>query len=220
MQKKAFFTVVLVLLVATGVEPAQEKRQGPSQGSNAGEFNYISVEEYENYFSYEPSIAKVQGLAIEYADVEPEKISRWQKQARIKALLPKLSVGWDKSTGNTYEIYTSSTNNYCVNGPQDISSGWDVTVSWELSDLIWSTDQTSIDTRSRLTTQLRNDILYEVTRDYFERRRLQIELLAGVPEGKKRTDKELRIQELTASIDAFTGGRFSRLIAENIKRKN
>jgi hypothetical protein len=87
---------------------------------------------------------------------------------------------------------------------------WSVNVSWDLGDMIWSTDQTSIDARSRLMVQLRDDILNEVTQLYFERRRLQIELLTSPPKNiQHRLNKQLRLQELTAGIDALTGGWFS-----------
>ena len=51
----------------------------------------------------------------------------------------------------------------------------------------------------------------EITRTYFERRRLQIETLASPPQDLKLSlEKELRLQELTADIDALTGGYFSK----------
>ena len=81
--------------------------------------------------------------------------------------------------------------------------------------LIWNTDQTSIDTRSKLMVELRDDIMNEVTRTYFERRRIQIELLSSPPQDLKLSlEKELRLQELTADIDALTGGYFSKHIKE------
>jgi hypothetical protein len=58
--------------------------------------------------------------------------------------------------------------------------------------------------------QLRDDILDEVTKIYFERLRVKMELdNISIEERKKRFEKELRIQELTASLDALTGGYFS-----------
>jgi hypothetical protein len=54
--------------------------------------------------------------------------------------------------------------------------------------------------------QLRDDVLNEVTRLYFERRRLQVETLLSGPEDiADKIENELRLQELTASIDAITG---------------
>ena len=58
--------------------------------------------------------------------------------------------------------------------------------------------------------QLRNDVVDEVTRLYFERRRLQVELLTRPPaEPQPALDKALRVQELTALIDGLTDGYFS-----------
>ncbi len=68
--------------------------------------------------------------------------------------------------------------------------------------------------------QLRNDILDEVTRTYFERRRLRVEMLLSPPEDmKERIGQELRIQELTADIDALTGGYLSRKLKEAEEKK-
>jgi ABC-type phosphate transport system auxiliary subunit len=58
--------------------------------------------------------------------------------------------------------------------------------------------------------QLRDDIMDEVNKTYFERIRVKMELDSlSLEERKKRLDKELRIKELTASLDALTGGYFS-----------
>lgn len=163
------------------------------------------------YSKNEPSIRQVQQAAIRYAEVEPEKIMRWRKQAKMRAILPKLTVGLDRSERTNYEIYTSSTTRYVYEGPHDRSSGFDVTLSWELGDLIWSDDQTNIDVRSRLMVQLRDDVLDEVTKLYFERLRVKMELEnLSIEERKKRFEKELKLEELTAMLDALTGGYFSR----------
>lgn len=159
----------------------------------------------------EAGINEVQQAAIRYAEVEPGKIQEWRRKAKMKAILPKLTVGIDNSQDTNYEIYTSSTASYAYEGPCDRSRGWDVSLSWELGDLIWSEAQTSIDARSRLMVQLRGDVLDEVTKLYFERLRVKMEL-GGVKieDRKKRYEKELRLRELTAHLDALTGGYFSR----------
>ncbi len=92
---------------------------------------------------------------------------------------------------------------------------WSASVSWDLGELIWNDDQTSIDSRSKLMVELREDVLDQVTRLYFERRRLQAEVAAlATAEPQILFDKEMRIEELTALIDGFTGGGFSRLIEQ------
>jgi len=64
-----------------------------------------------------------------------------------------------------------------------------------------------------ISWELRNDILAEVTRLYFERRKLQMEL---EPNNEKNSegdiDKKLRMMELTALINRLTGGQFSKML--------
>jgi len=58
--------------------------------------------------------------------------------------------------------------------------------------------------------ELRNDILDEVNKLYFERLRVKSELdNLPIEDRKERLDKELKLEELTASLDALTGGYYS-----------
>ena len=168
------------------------------------------------YYKDEPKINEVQQAAVKYAEATPDKIKEWRRKAKMKAILPKLTIGLDSSQSTNYEIYTSATTRYVYDGPDDESRGWDMTLSWELGDLIWNQDQTAIDVRSKLMVELRNDILDEVTRIYFERLRVKMEIdNLSLEERKKRMEKELKLDELSASLDALTGGYFSSMLAGN-----
>jgi len=178
------------------------------------------------YYKDEPKINEIHNAAIKYAEVEPEKIKRWRSQAAKRALLPHLTVSTDRDNNRTasssiWGIYGSngSPGKYFV-GPDDETKydnkNWGVSLTWELGDLIYSDDQTNIDVRSRLMVELRDDILDEVTKLYFERLRVKIELdNLSIEDRKKRLEKELRLEELTASLDALTGGYFSQQIKNN-----
>jgi len=164
------------------------------------------------YQGDEPGIKNIQDAAIRYAEVSPEKIIQWRKQAGKRAFLPKVSVSLNQNTSDLWHWETGSStkagDDTLVEGRP--SADWDFTLSWDLADLIWNSDQTSIDTRSRLLVQLRNDILDEVNKIYFARMRVKMELNnLSIEDRKKRFEKELRLQELTASLDALTGGYFS-----------
>lgn len=151
-------------------------------------------------FNKEPAISEVQRAAIRYAEVHPDKIKNWRKEARIKALIPEFDLGYDKN------ISLSTTTNSFTVGPND----WSMDLRWNIGDIIFSDDQTNIDVRSRLMVELRDDILDDITRLYYERRRIQVDMLISYPKSEKeKYDKLLRIEELTASIDALTGGYFS-----------
>ncbi|MDD5005601.1 MAG: hypothetical protein PHS93_03750 [Candidatus Omnitrophica bacterium] len=150
----------------------------------------------------EPSIEEIQKAAIEYAEVNIDKIKKWRNEARWKALCPTISVGYDKN------VYGSSTGAMAV-GPR----GWDMDFSWDISELIWNADQTSIDSRSRLTVQLRQDVLDQVTRLYYERLRMKTEiLLIPAQDEIEKLHKELEFQEITANLDGLTNGYFSKIL--------
>ena len=169
------------------------------------------------YLNGEPDIRKVQEAAVEYAQVHPDKIKAWRKQAAKKALLPQVSVGIDRNTTDLWHWESGSTaigqsgDDLLRRGRDSID--WDVTLSWNLGELIWNNDQTSIDSRSKLMAELRGNILDEVTRVYFERVRLKMELDSlTIEDRKKRQEKELRLKELAASLDALTDGYFSQCL--------
>ncbi|MFC1657886.1 WD40/YVTN/BNR-like repeat-containing protein [Candidatus Omnitrophota bacterium] len=150
----------------------------------------------------EPPIQRIQQAAIEYAQViAPRQIAAHRRLARLKAILPDLSLDYDKSI-------TSYNNSTCTRfsvGPLD----WGVSLKWSLGDLIWSEQQRLIDSQVRLMVKLRQDILDEVTRLYFQRQRLKAELNSAELAFNKRQEKELRFKELTALLDGLTGGLFS-----------
>jgi len=150
---------------------------------DAGAASYDSAVKTDNalwIFSGEPTIAEVREAAIRYAEVDPAKIRKWRRAASNRAWLPDLHISFDRNRdwqSSTY-FYSTTTQKY---KDDDITKGndggWSVSLTWELGDLIWNDAQTSIDARSRLMVQLRDDIVNEVTRLYFERRRLQIKML-------------------------------------------
>ena len=182
------------------------------------------VKEVLDHFKEEPSIEEVQEAAVRYAEVHPEKIIAWRKAAERKACFPTLSTGIGVNIDKNIAVDTGGTTNpdFFIVGPDERGFDWDVKASWDLGELIWNDDQTSIDVRSRLMVQLRDDVLDEATRLYFERRRLQIALLLEPPKTlRDEIEKELRLQELTANIDALTGGYLSRTLGgarEDVRR--
>ena len=163
-------------------------------------------------FPNEPSILEVHKAAIEYAEVDPNKIRGWRMAARNRAWFPKLSVGFDRDEDISLHVDTGGTTqaDFYITGPTDVSKGWDISLDWDLGDLIWNSSQTSIDSRSKLMVELRQDVLDQVTKFYFERQRLKKQiLLTPPPDQMTKLEQEIRLEELTASIDALTGGYFS-----------
>lgn len=154
----------------------------------------------------EPSIGKIQEAAMHYNEVHPDKIIKWRQALKYRGFFPDISLDYDKTVttalGATYDRVQV--------GPQD----WGINFKWDVGDLIWNTYEDDVDTRSRLNTQLRLDILDEINRVYFERLRVKDELDNSALSKEDIFAKNLRLGELTAILDGYTGGYFSKELGE------
>jgi len=172
--------------------------------------------ERENLFrqriAQEPTARDVQKAVVRYSNLTNDKIRRWHRESRWRALLPDFSLGRDFSRSSNLDLDrggTADPDRY-ITGPDDIDINWSADLSWDLGDLIWSPSQTSIDIREKLMVDQRRDFLAEAMRIYFERRRLQAELFfSKLPESGVFYKKQLHYEELTALLDSLTGGWFS-----------
>lgn len=172
---------------------------------------------FRKLIQLEPTAREIQKKVIRYADVSNGKIKRWHMSSRLAGLLPTISYGRDFSSANNIDLDRGGTNDpdRFIYGPNDTSRGWDARVGWDLGDAIYSSDQTSIDSREKLMVELRSDLLSEATRIYYERRRLQITLLFN-PATSEQTHLEnlLRMDELTSLLDGMTNGFLSKRLGE------
>src|SRR4030095_16855490 len=76
---------------------------------------------------------------------------------------------------------------------------------WDLSRVVFNPEQLDIKTLG----SLQETLVREATTMYFSRRRVLAGLILSPPEDDEDLYYEqLRLEEMTASIDAFTGGKF------------
>ena len=177
----------------------------------------ISDEELSQLISeykFEPTIKTVLEKAVNYAHAHPKQISSWLTRIRNSAWAPKLSAPTGRDFDKDISVRSKS-------GTDDISStkgsiNWkfDVKAEWRLGDLIFNHDEIYIARESVRQTLLRQEIVKNVTRIYFNRRQEQV--LREVQNTKTNIEaallQELQIQELTAQLDGFTGGWFTEQI--------
>ena len=162
---------------------------------------------FRELVSLEPSAREVHKHVIRYADVSNGKIKRWHALSRAAALLPSFSFGKSMDRSASVSTYSGK----FITGPEDSSKGWDGDVSWDLGNIIYSSDQTSIDSREKMMVELRNDLLSEATRIYYERRRLQIDLIfTPAASQQEHLENLLRLDELTSLLDGMTDGFFTK----------
>ena len=126
--------------------------------------------------------------------------------------MPQISVGLDRNSTDLWHWEggsTTKTDDDVLRRGKD-TVDWGVSLSWDLSELVWNDAQASIDVRSKLMVELREDILDQVNKLYFERLRIKAELdNLAIEDRSKRFDKQLKLEELTASLDSLTAGYYS-----------
>lgn len=168
--------------------------------------DFLDDSKIESNLTSEPSIEEIQKAALEYNEVHPDKIKKWRNGLKTRAFFPEVSLDYDKTVttalGASYDRVQV--------GPPD----WGINFKWDVADLVWNTYENDVDTRSRLNTQLRLDILDEINRVYFERLRLSREITTQTLSEEDNFQKDLRLKELTAILDGYTGGYFSRRLKE------
>lgn len=168
----------------------------------------------------EPSAREVQKQVIRYANLSNSKTKRWHWGSRAASILPSFSFGKDFSANNNVDLDRGGTGDpdKFIFGPDDIGKGWDMDLGWDFKDLIWSTAQTTIDSREKSMIELRDDFLANATRIFYERRRLQMDFVLNPPPLEKEFfERLLRIDELTSLLDAITNGNFEKLLGRIYK---
>lgn len=181
-----------------------------------------SSEEVLAGFAHEPGIVVVQRWAEETAHVSPEVVRRWLRDSRVSAALPALVVEWRSGSdwSNDFQPFDADGNPPVSNAvpTQDVLVGADVgedralvvRATWDLAALVSSPDRLRAVHEAQDAVKLRERVLSEVTRLYFERRRLQVDVrLSPRGDARGQIEDELRLRELTAALDGWTGGRFA-----------
>jgi hypothetical protein len=158
----------------------------------------------------EPNIREVQRATLAYYQLEPERIRAMSTSARLKGLFPEIDAGVDSLLGHNF----SSTQDalfptFAFKERQAASNDqfiWRVRGVWDLSRLVFNPEQLDVKTLN----SLQETLIREVTVMYFSRRRVLANLILSPPEDEEdRFFEELRLEEMTATIDAFTGGKFA-----------
>jgi hypothetical protein len=170
-------------------------------------------------FAHEPDVLKVQAMAMTYTKTNPGLVDGWMKASKTAYALPAVTLTYDRdsddyTTWNYLDLNgdgtVSSTENEFNTARADNDDGFGVRLAWRLDKLIMSSERIRVINEAQDIVKLRDKVLDEVTRVYFDRRRLQVDQLLSPAGGlREQIKNELRLQELTASIDALTGGGFS-----------
>ena len=168
------------------------------------------VQKIKARFEKEPSIKEVRDVAIKYARANPKVIDSWRNRARNSALLPEVRTRFDSDYDDGVTTRRESGEADIVTGRTGDAFGFEVRATWDLNFLVFHPQEMAVAREAVRLTTLRDNVVDEVTRRYYERRRLMVEnALAPVYDDMERMRRDLRHQELTADLDALTGGWFT-----------
>jgi hypothetical protein len=159
----------------------------------------------------EPSLRELERAALRLADADVEGADGWMASANWSAVLPvvKLVAEHDLERDESLDRYQDEPDRWGADTDRDL--GFQVSAQWNLPELVFNPDEVRIYGALANRATRREALLTTLVGYYFERRRLQLaELLEPAPDLARRLERQMRIEELTAVIDALTGGLLTR----------
>ena len=170
-------------------------------------------------FAHEPPVREVQEAAMAYALVADDVLNGYQRSAKWTKALPRTRVRYREDRDDNVGVSVNEVGERDLALDDDHNTNYEVQLEWRLDELLMGPTRIQAIRESSRLVQLRDDILDEVTKVYFDRRRVQLDLLMNPPnDPKARAAKDLRLEELTANLDALTGGWFSERVKAGAQR--
>lgn len=179
-------------------------------------------------FESEPTVKEVQEWALNFFKVHPEMVNGYRNGATWKALVPDVEIAFNTEKGNSDRrlvdmLYVNPTTYTRFNDGKDFeytnNTGQYLTVRahWTFDRLIFNAEV--LDVTSLVGIQ--ESILREITSLYYTRKRLMTILALNPPQdaGEKITEA-IRLDEITANLNALTGGVFSREVQKRTGKKD
>jgi len=166
--------------------------------------------------SGEPSLRELERAALRLADADAAGADGWMASANWSAVLPvvKVVAERDLERDESLDRYQDEPDRWGADTDHDL--GFQVSAQWNLPELVFNPDEVRIYSALANRATRREALLTTLVGYYFERRRLQLaELLDPAPDLAQQLERRMRIDELTAVIDALTGG----LLTRNLKKK-
>lgn len=192
-----------------------------------------SIKLISSILNKEPDIREVHKAALKFSGLPSGKRFRSYKiQARLRNLMPNFEAFLNKDAQDVLSIETSAGDSF-NSGNSGLNSSFDedslnrndretnagIKFSWDLSRLIFDPEINDINTSARITANVRENLLTEVTQIYFSRKELLHELLEAKLENeffnRSLGKKLIKLETFTAQLDARTGGWFSEQLPED-----
>lgn len=172
-------------------------------------------------FASEPSVREVQEAAMSYALVSDNVLNGYQRSAKWTKLLPRTRFQYREDRDDNTGVDVNEIGERDLSLDDQKNTNYQMQFEWRLDEMLMGPTRIQTIRETSRLVQLRDDILDEATKLYFDRRRVQIDLAMNPPgDAKARVAKDLRLDELTANLDALTGGWFTQRVKAGAQRGN
>ncbi len=198
-------TLLPFLLIATA---AAAPPDCPALGPAA---DPVHLHDLVTRFEEEPGVTDVHRWVVRAAQLQPARAEALVRDARARGALPLVRVRgrYDDRSNRKWTAEERPP-------AEDHDSDWtlDLWLEWDLAELAAGPDLSRAVREGRAMTELRQAVLAESTVVYFDRRRVLTEdALDPCPDAASRAERRLRRQELDATLDALTAGRWNEALS-------
>jgi hypothetical protein len=155
-------------------------------------------------------VDEVQRWTESAARLQPEIAQELLRDARSRGALPLVRL-----RGRYEDAAERSWDALDLLKGRSRDSDWtlDLWLEWDFAELATGPDHLRAVREERASTELRHAVLAQVNAAYFDRRRLLLEAALQPQDGLAAAlERRLRVQELDATLDALTAGRWSRAV--------
>jgi len=170
------------------------------------------VRRFRELVRREPPLHHVVQSALRRSGVDRPTVNAFRRRAQISAFLPQVTAAlWARTveleddSARRSGMFGAATTIPLTNAFRDSGLFYTVFAKWNLPGIWHSQDEAPTDRVGSLNRGAEWRIRMTVINLYQERRRLQLEGLANEDEGRPRLLRDLRIEELTAHLNALAG---------------
>jgi hypothetical protein len=161
-----------------------------------------------------PSVVEVQRRALRYLDLDGRRMARLWRGVRRRGWLPTVELRGGRGRDallqrRSDQVFSSGATRQLYDETRDGQRSLDVDVvlRWDLGDVAYHPETIDVSKEAREVVELRDEVLDEVTQLYFDRQRVRLSLATANPEDAALL--RLRLRELSAGLDSWTGGWWS-----------
>jgi hypothetical protein len=150
----------------------------------------------------EPSVREAVAAALRHAGLADHPERGLRRRARIAGALPTLTLRASRDTD-----WNESEAGARVVGEVEQREVYEARATWRLDRLVFDASELRIASLAQQRARARAALTAQVTALYYKRRAAQMDLLWRPPDTiEEQVRRELIIEELTAQLDALTGG--------------